>query len=157
MDLTRRAVGIVGPRSESGCCPPPPTESRLARHADARYTVDRQRDEHRPHRDALEVIGGAVDRVDDPLAGRVAGHAELFAEHAICGAFRLEHRADRAFRRQVGFGHVRGIGLGLDVEIRRIEATHGCCIRRVGQPQSEREIGAEITLERRVERRSGFG
>ena len=45
----------------------------------------------------------------------------------------------------------------LDVEIRRVEAGHGCRIRRIRQPQREREIGAQIPVEGRVERRRGGG
>ena len=49
------------------------------------------------------------------------------------------------------------VGLRADLEIRGIEAAHGCRIRRIRQPQRELEIGAEIPLERRIERRRGEG
>ncbi len=148
----------VRPGAETGGRPPAPPEGGLTRHADPRHAVDRQRDEGRPHRDALEVVRGAVDRVDDPLPRGVAGDPELLTEYAVIGSFGLENRADRAFGGEVRLGDVRRIGLELHVEIGGVEAGHGCRVRSIREPQRELQIGLQIPVERRTERhRSGRG
>ena len=155
----RRAVGRVRPCAESARGPPAAAERGLAGDADTRHAVDRQRDQGRPHRDALEVVRRAVDRVDDPLALGRAGRPELLAEHAVVRTLGLEDRADRALGGEVGLGHVRRIGLELHVEVGGVETVHGCRVRGIRQPQREREIGLQIALEGRAEghRSSGGG
>ena len=87
----------------------------------------------------------------------VARDAELLAEDAVLGALGLEDRADRTLGGEIGLGDVARVGLQLDVEIGGVEAGHGCRIRRIREPQREFEIGAQIPVERRVERRRRRG
>ena len=46
---------------------------------------------------------------------------------------------------------MRRVRLELDVEIGRIEAGHGCRIRRICKAQREFEVGAQVPVVRRVE------
>jgi hypothetical protein len=58
---------------------------------------------------------------------------------------------------RVGFGHVGRISLGVDLQIRGIESAHGCLVRRIREAQCEFEVGVQIALVRRVERRRRGG
>ena len=150
-EACRRAARRVRPRAETGRGPPAAPERGLARDADPRHAVDREGDQGRPHRDALEVVRGAVDRVDDPLALGRTRRAELLAEHAVGGALGLEDRPDRALGRQVGFGDVRRVGLELHIEVGGVEAGHGYRVRGIREPQREREIRLQVAVEGRTE------
>ena len=73
-------------------------DGRLAYHAYTRLAVDGEGDQRRPHRDSLEEVRRAVDRVDDPLAGAVAFRAVLLAQDAVAGGPRRCGPGSRARR-----------------------------------------------------------
>ena len=75
--------------------------------------------EQRPEqRHAADEVVGAVDRVDVPADGRVAGlGAVLLADEAVVRERVGDPLADAPLDRRVGLGHERPVGLGLDLEV----------------------------------------
>ena len=102
-----------------------------------------ERDERGPHRDAAGVALGAVDRVDDPAALRVAGRAELLADDGVARASAGEALAHHLLHRAVGLGDRREIGLGVDHEVGGAKARQRDVVGGVGELEGEREIGVD--------------
>ena len=116
-------------------------ERRRARHTDHERAVDLQRDQRRPHRDRAGVVGGAVDRVDDPHAAGAVERAALFLAHdAVAGERRSDVGADHPFDRGVGRGHQGAVGLVPDLEALVGEQVHRDRRRLVGERLRERQL-----------------
>ena len=89
---------------------------------------------------AAQEVRGAVDRVDDPLPGRVALGAELLAEDAVARAGLGEPVADGAFDREIGLGDRRAVGFRLHVEVDGAEPGERDGVGEVGEFEGEIEV-----------------
>src|SRR5690606_6969962 len=103
---------VANPRPTAGCRPPALAERRGADHSDDRHAVDGEGDEGRPDRNAAQVVGGAVNRVDDPLTGRVAFAAELLTQDGVLAAIGGEPGPDGLFDGLIGVGDRGAVRLG---------------------------------------------
>lgn len=75
----------------------------IVNHADRRLTVDHHAYRDTPGMQPVQEAGGAVDRIDDPKAGRaIVGAAALFAEKPIQGKAPVNHAADQRLDAAVG-------------------------------------------------------
>ncbi|EEF93739.1 hypothetical protein CATMIT_01627, partial [Catenibacterium mitsuokai DSM 15897] len=74
---------------------------RIEDHAVGRLAVFAQRDRHAEMRDAVQVVAGAVERVDHPGVARLAERAVLFAEDGVVGRGAAEFLDDLGFGQAV--------------------------------------------------------
>jgi hypothetical protein len=97
--------------------------ARVEHDSDLHDAVDLSRDRHRPLRQRIEVIHGAVDRVHDPshpAAGRDDGGLPFLPQHRVVGADALDLRGDQALGGGVHLGdHIGGRGLRGEDQIGR--------------------------------------
>ena len=113
-------------RKRDGRRPPGMQPAALAGHRGEYLTVPRDRhdpghdravhlsgDAHRPVRQAVQVVDGAVQRIDDPADPAVAGFAPFLAEDGVAGPLRPDPLRDHHLGCAVHLGdHVGGAGLG---------------------------------------------
>ena len=109
-------------------------------HADHGHTVIDQRDEGRPHRHPAHEVLGAVDRVDHPAAGAVAGRVELLALDGVARPGPLELGPDVLLGGAVGVGHRREVRLALDDEVLGAEPGDRHPLHRVGEDVGQAEV-----------------
>jgi hypothetical protein len=78
-----------------------------------------QRDRHRPMRQPVQKVGGAVERINDPAPGRVFARflAGFLAQPAVRGARAAQFFLDDPFRLSVGLGNEIAGPLGGNLKI----------------------------------------
>ena len=120
--------------------PPALAQRRGADHADHGFAFVDEGDQRGPHRHSADKVLGAVDRVDDPAAGTVAGTSELLTEHGVTGTGTGQLAADGLLGGLVRIGDRRQIGLRLDLEVERFEPAHGLVVHGIGQHMGQTQV-----------------
>ena len=130
----------VGTSAQSG--PPAPAQRGRRHDPDDHPSLGiLESHDRRPHRDPADEVLRPVDGIDDPPAAADADLLGLFlAEHPVIGEVLLDQLAHQAFDRLVGIAHRREVGLGLDLEVASVEASHRDDIGLGGQQEGEGEI-----------------
>src|SRR6266498_2651567 len=112
--------------------------------ADQRAAVALQGDQRGEHRDAADVVLGAVDRVDDPARGCLGavapGDAELLAKDRVVGPLLADALAQQLLGGPVRLGDRGQVRLGLDHQIGGAEAFQGDGVGKVGELQRQPEV-----------------
>ena len=114
---------------------------RLVDHANYRPPLLDERHKGPENRPSGNEARCAVDRVEYPAApGRSFLDAVFFPDDPVARVFRLDDSSHRSLCRAVGFGHRRGIGLGLTFELGAEKRADGCpgCI---GKAFGEFDVG----------------
>jgi hypothetical protein len=99
-----------------------------------------QRDRHRVHRQAVDEVGGAIERIDDPQVLAVLGAvlaARLFGQDGVAGVGGEQDFDDRPFGRLIDLGDEVVDTLGgdlqpFDVECGAVDDRSGCAGRLDG-------------------------
>ncbi len=97
--------------------PPAPLQRGRGDEPEHGRLVDDEADERGPHGHTAHEVLRAVDGVDDPAPGAVAGRLELLTLHGVARPGPLELRADELLGRAVGVGDRREVRLALDDEV----------------------------------------
>jgi hypothetical protein len=104
----------VGPGATAFASPEQQALAGAVRDADDDFAILFEPDQNGPERDAADEVAGAVDGIDDPLPGVLAGAtAALFAEQAVGREFARDLIEDQLFASAVGGGDGRFVGFGL--------------------------------------------
>ena len=158
MDPLGRSQAAARPGAGPVGGPPAPAEGRRGHEAEHGHVVVDERDQGRPGGHPADEVVGAVDRVDDPAPGAVAGGLELLALDGVAGPGALELDPDQLLGRLVGVADQREVGLGLHDEVVRPEPGHRDPLDGVRQDMGKAQvvvIGHLPTLARRRARTRG--
>ena len=91
---------------------------RIEHRADRRHAVDLERQRGAEDRNAVRVVGRAVQRIEDPAIARLrAGLAHLFGEHDVIGKALRHERAEHALDFQIDFGDEIDGAFLVDVDV----------------------------------------
>jgi threonine aldolase len=136
------------------------TERRIGDDPDDRSAVHDRGDRHRIAGVVVEVVRGAVDRVDaPPHAARAGDRGALLAEHAVVGTGVEQAGDDLLLGPEVhGRDHVGGGGLGARARRARVAGPGELVADVLGDPErqpeqlAELQMRVEVTIDGRVHR-----
>jgi len=128
------------PGAGPGRGPPAAAERGCRDHAEDGPSLVEQRDERRPHRDAADVVLGAVDGVDDPLPRAVAAGAELLPDDGVARPGAPQLGAHEVLGVAVGVGDGRQVGLGVHPQVGRLEPGRRQRVDHVGDDMGQPQV-----------------